>query len=322
MQMQLYDLIVIGGGVSGLSSAIAARKGGMEKVLILEKDNQLGGMMNQCIHSGFGAELFKEELTGPEFSQRFIDKATALEIEFKLNTMALQIRKDKVVTAVNSEEGIFEIKGRTIVFAVGCMENTKEAVNILGSKMAGIYTAGTAQKIVNTEGFLPGKQALIIGSGNLGLMMARTMYLEGAKVVGVIEPGAKPKGRAKYVEECVEDFNIPLLLMHKLVEIHGDERIESVTVAKVDSEGKRSEGSEKAIECDAILLSVDLIPDTALLKDAGIALSSGISTNVQGVFVCGNANHIHDDVDNLVEESRSAGLAAAGFEEGNVTEGF
>jgi thioredoxin reductase len=319
--MQVYDLIVIGGGVSGLSSAIAAKKDGMDRVLILEKDEQLGGMMNQCIHSGFGAEIFKEELTGPEFSQRFIDKAEDLEIECKLNTMALQIRKDKVVTAVNSEEGIFEIKGRTIVFAAGCMENTKEAVNILGSKMAGIYTAGTAQKIVNTEGFLPGKQAVIVGSGNLGLMMARTMYLEGAKVAGVIEPGAKPKGSVQYVEECVEDFNIPLLLMHKLVEIHGDERIDSVTVAKVDGEGKRQEGSEREIECDTILLSVDLIPDTALLRDAGIALTTGISTNVQGVFVCGNANHVHDNVDNLVEESRSAGLAAAGFAEAQITEG-
>lgn len=320
--MQVYDLIVVGGGISGISSAVAAKKNGAEKVLILEKDDQLGGMMNQCIHSGFGAELFKEELTGPEFSQRFIDKVIALEIEYKLDTMVLQIQKDRVVTAVNSEEGIFEIKGRTIVFATGCIENTKEAVNILGSKMAGIYTAGTAQKIVNTEGYLPGKRAVIIGSGNLGLMMARTMYLEGAKVLGVIEPGTKAKGQEKYAVECVEDFNIPMLLMHKLLEIHGDERIESITVTEVDCDGKRIEGSEKTVECDAILLSVDLIPDTVLLRDSGIALTEGFSTNADGIYVCGNANHVHENVDHLIEESRSAGLAAAGFARELVTGGF
>lgn len=309
--MQVYDLVVIGGGISGISAAIAAKKSGVESLLVLEKSSELGGVMNQCIHSGFGKSLFMEDLTGPEFSQRFADKAKALEIECKLNTMALQIRKDKVVTAVNSEDGIFEIKGKTIIFAAGCMENVKEAVNILGSKIAGIYTAGTAQQIVNTEGFLPGKQAVIVGSGDLGLMMARTMFLEGAKVMAVIEPEAKPKGKEIYVDECTEDFGIPILLMHKLVELHGDERVERVSIAEVDSDGKKIEGSEKSIVCDAILLAVDLIPDTELLKDAGIALAGGISTDLKGVYVCGNANHIHENTDSILEESQNAGTAAA-----------
>lgn len=309
--MQVYDLVVIGGGISGISAAIAAKKSGVESLLILEKSSELGGVMNQCIHSGFGMSLFKEDLTGPEFSQRFADKVKALEIECKLNTMALQIRKDKVITAVNSEDGIFEIKGKTIIFAAGCMENVKEAVNILGSKIAGIYTAGTAQQIVNTEGYLPGKQAVIVGSGDLGLMMARTMFLEGAKVMAVIEPEAKPKGKDIYVNECTEDFGIPILLMHKLLELHGDERVESVSIAEVDSEGKRVEGSEKTIFCDAILLAVDLIPDTELLRDAGILLAGGINTDAKGVYVCGNANHIHEDTDSILEESRNAGTAAA-----------
>ncbi|MBP1743133.1 MAG: FAD-dependent pyridine nucleotide-disulfide oxidoreductase [Firmicutes bacterium] len=309
--MLFYDLVVIGGGVSGISSAIAAKKSGVEKVVILEKDSELGGMINQCIHSGFGRSLFNEDLTGPELAQRFADKAIALEIEYKLNTMALEIRKDMVITAVNSEDGIFEIKGKSIIFAAGCMENTKEAVDILGSKTAGIYTAGTAQRIVNTEGFLPGKQAVIIGSGNLGLMMARTMFVEGAKVMAVIEPGAEPKGKEDYVRECVEDFDIPMLLMHKLTKVHGDERVESITIAEVDSEGKRIEGTEKTIECDTILLAVDLIPDTTLLKEAGIAMAGGISTDVEGIFVCGNANHIHEGMDSIAEEARNAGIAAA-----------
>jgi NADPH-dependent 2,4-dienoyl-CoA reductase/sulfur reductase-like enzyme len=311
--MQVYDLVVIGGGVSGISAAIAAKKNGVEGVLILEKDPELGGVMNLCVQNGFGMSQFKEDLTGPEFSQRLIDKAIALGIEYKLNTMALEIKKDKIITTVNSVDGIFEIKAKSIIFATGCMENTKEAVNILGSKIAGIYTAGTAQRIVNTEGFLTGKKAVVVGSGDLGLVMARTMIIEGAKVMAVIEPGAKPKGKEKYVTECVDDFEIPLLLMHKITELHGDERVESVTSAEFDSEGRRIEGTEKVIECDTILLAVDLMPDTALLKDADIALTGGITTDLQGVFVCGNANHIHEDTDSIVEESQNAGLRAAEF---------
>ena len=314
--MQFYDLVVIGGGISGISSAIAAKKNGVEGVLILEKDTELGGVMNLCVQNGFGMSQFKEDLTGPEFSQRFIDKAIALGIERKLNTMALEIRKDKVITVVNSVDGIFEIKAKAIIFAAGCMENTKEAVNILGSKIAGIYTAGTAQRMVNTEGFLPGKQAVIVGSGDLGLEMAKTMIIEGAKVMAVIEPGAKPKGKEKYLTEYLDDFEIPLLLIHKITELHGDERVDSVTVAEVDSEGRRIEGTEKIIECDTILLAVDLIPDTDLLKDADIAVNGGITTDVNGVFVCGNANHIHENIDSIVEESKNAGLIAARFVEG------
>jgi len=314
--MQVYDLVVIGGGISGISSAIAAKKSGVEGVLILEKDSELGGVMNLCVQNGFGMSQFSEDLTGPEFSQRFIDKAIALGIEHKLNTMALEIRKDKVITAVNSVDGIFEIKAKAIIFAAGGMENTKEAVNILGSKIAGIYTAETAQRIVNTEGYLPGKQAVIVGSGDLGLLIARTMIIEGAKVMAVIEPGAKPKGKDKYVTEYLEDFEIPLLLMHKITELHGDERVESVTVAEVDSEGRRIEGTEKIIECDTILLAVDLMPNIALLKDAGIGITGGITTDVNGLFVCGNANHIHENIDSLIEESQNAGETAARFVEG------
>jgi NADPH-dependent 2,4-dienoyl-CoA reductase/sulfur reductase-like enzyme len=314
--MQVYDLVVIGGGISGISSAIAAKKSGVEGVLILEKDSELGGVMNLCVQNGFGMSQFNEDLTGPEFSQRFIDKAIALGIEHKLNTMALEIRKDKVITAVNSVDGIFEIKAKAIIFAAGGMENTKGAVNILGSKIAGIYTAETAQRIVNTEGYLPGKQAVIVGSGDLGLLIARTMIIEGAKVMAVIEPGAKPKGKDKYVTEYLEDFEIPLLLMHKITELNGDERVESVTVAEVDSEGRRIEGIEKIIECDTILLAVDLMPDTALLKDAGIGITGGITTDVNGLFVCGNANHIHENIDSLIEESQNAGEIAARFVEG------
>lgn len=319
--MKFYDLVVIGGGVSGIFSAIAAKKSGTDKVIILEKDPELGGIMNQCIYSGFGKSLFKEEITGPELSQRLIDKTLSLEIECKLNTMALQIGKDKVITAVNSEDGIFEIKGKSIIFAAGCMENIKEAVDILGSKTAGIYTAGTAQRIVNTEGFLPGKQAVIIGSGNLGLMMARTMFIEGAKVMAVIESGAEPKGRESYVQECIEDFDIPMILKHKLTKIHGDERVEGITVTGVDSNGRRIEGTEEQIDCDTLLLAVDLMPDTALLKEADIALTGGISTDVKGVFVCGNANHIHEDVDSVLEEAGNAGTTAAKFIEDLIRTG-
>lgn len=309
--MQTYDLIVIGGGIAGMSSAIEAKKNGMESVIILDKESELGGMMNQCTDSGFGIEVLGENLTAPEFSQRFIDEVEALGIECRLDTMALELTREKVVTAVNSIEGVFKIRGKVIIVASGCMERARNTLNISGSKFAGIYSAGVAQRITNNEGLLPGKEVVIIGSGSLGLIMARTLTLEGAKVKGIIESLGEVRGNRKFLKECTDDFNIPILLRHIVTGLQGTDRIENVTISEVDNDGRKIEGTEQTINCDTLILSVDLIPNDTLLKKAGILLNGGIATDIKGIYVCGDANYIHEGTDTIITEAREAGAYAA-----------
>jgi len=311
--MQTYDLIVIGGGIAGMSSAIEAKKNGAESVIILEKESELGGMLNQCTDSGFGIEIFGENLTAPEFSQRFIDEVEAHGIEYKLDTMALELSREKVVAAVNSEEGIFKIRGKAIILASGCIERARTTLNISGSKFAGIYTAGVAQRITNTQGLLPGKEVVVIGSGNLGLIMARTLTLEGAKVKGIIESLGEVRGNRKYLKECTEDFNIPVFLRHIVTGLQGTDRIESVTISETDNDGRKIEGTEETINCDTLILSVDLIPNDFLLKKAEISLHGGIATDIKGIYVCGDANYIHEGTDSIVTEASEAGACAARY---------
>ncbi|MHC1720518.1 MAG: NAD(P)/FAD-dependent oxidoreductase [Clostridiaceae bacterium] len=311
--MQTYDLIVIGGGIAGMSSAIEAKKNGVENVIILEKESELGGMLNQCTDSGFGIEIFGENLTAPEFSQRFIDEVTALGIEYKLDTMALELSREKVAAAVNSKEGIFKIRGKVIILASGCIERARYTFNISGSKFAGIYTARVAQQITNTVGLLPGKEVVVIGSGNLGLIMARTITLEGAKVKGIIESLGEVRGNGKYLKECTEDFNIPVLLRHIVTGLQGTDRIESVTISEIDSDGRKIEGTEETIKCDTLILSAELIPNDSLLKKAAVSLNGGITTDIKGIYVCGDANYIHEDPDSIIAEAREAGACAARY---------
>jgi len=312
--MQSFDLVIIGGGIAGISAAIEAKEQGIDSILILEREPELGGVLNQCIHSGFGLELFDENLTGPEFSQKFIYKALKLNIAFKLNTTVIELKEDKTVIAVNSQEGIFDVKGKAIIIAVGCVERARGAINIIGRKFAGVYTAGSAQRIVNIEGYLPGKEAVIIGTGDVGLIMARRMLIEGAKVKAVIEKSDVPKGNSKNVAECLEDFNIPLLLRHDVIDINGKARIQEVTVAQIDSEGNAVGGTERVLTCDTILLSVDLTPDNELIRKAQIKIFEGdLFTSSKGIFVCGNAHYIHKDADSIVLEGRRAGVIVSKY---------
>lgn len=325
----MTDLVIIGGGPAGMSAAVAAYEQGIKDILILERDDSLGGILKQCIHNGFGLHKFKEELTGPEYAWRYEEKVRELNIPFKLNTMVLDITPDKVVTATNAEDGIFQIKAKAIILAMGCRERSKGALNIAGARPAGIFSAGTAQKFVNIEGYMPGKNVVILGSGDIGLIMARRMTLEGAKVHAVCELMPYSGGLARNIEQCLNDFDIPLKLSHTVVEIHGKERLEGVTIAKVDERRKPIEETREFIPCDTLLLSVGLIPENELTKSAGITLD-GITggavvdqdrqTSVEGVFACGNVLHVHDLVDFVSEEAEIAGVSAAQYIKGETNE--
>lgn len=318
--MKTYDIVIIGGGPAGLSAAVAARKNGTESILILERDKELGGILNQCIHNGFGLHTFQEELTGPEYADRFIGQVKLYNIEYKLNTMVMDVSRDKRVTAMNREEGMFEIQAKAIILAMGCRERSRGALNIPGYRPAGIYSAGTAQRLVNMEGFLPGREVVILGSGDIGLIMARRMTLEGAKVKVVAELMPYSGGLKRNIVQCLDDYKIPLKLSHTVIDIKGKERVEGVTLAEVDENRRPIKGTEEFYSCDTLLLSVGLIPENEISGAMGVELNpvtSGpkvnerLETSIEGVFACGNVLHVHDLVDFVSEEAAAAGKNAA-----------
>ena len=326
--MKAYDIVIIGGGPAGLAAAASAKEEGIDSILILERDKELGGILNQCIHNGFGLHTFKQELTGPEYAQRFIDKVKELNVEYKLNTMVMDISKEKQVTAMNREEGLFEIQGKAIILAMGCRERPRGALNIPGYRPAGIFSAGTAQRLVNMEGYLPGREVVILGSGDIGLIMARRMTLEGAHVKVVAELLPYSGGLKRNIVQCLDDFGIPLKLSHTVVDIRGKERIEGITLAQVDEKGKPMLGTEEYIPCDTLLLSCGLIPENELSKGleidmntvtGGPIVNESLETSIEGVFACGNVLHVHDLVDFVSEEAATAGKKAAKYLRG-ITE--
>ena len=328
--MTKVDLVIIGGGPAGMSAAVAAYDAGLRDILILERDKSLGGILRQCIHNGFGLHRFGEELTGPEYAYRYEVQVRERNIPFKLNTMVLDITPDKVITAMNSEDGMFRIEAKAIILAMGCRERPKGALNICGKRPAGIFTAGTAQKFVNMDGYMPGKKVVILGSGDIGLIMARRMTFEGAEVKAVCELMPYSGGLARNIEQCLNDFGIPLMLSHTVVEIHGDERVTGVTIAKVDERRKPIAETRQYIECDTLLLSCGLLPENELTKSANISLSpitggavvdQNRQTEIEGVFSCGNVLHVHDLVDYVSEEADIAGKAAVRYINGEAVSG-
>lgn len=325
-----YDLAVVGGGPAGMAAALKAREEGIEKIIILERADTLGGILEQCIHTGFGLHYFGEELSGPEYAGRFIKKVSETDIDVKVDTMVLDISDDNVVTACNKEDGLLTIKAKAIVLAMGCRERPRGALSIAGCRASGIMTAGTAQKYVNIDGYMPGKTVVILGSGDIGLIMARRMTLEGAKVKAVCELMPYSGGLTRNIVQCLEDFDIPLRLSCTVVSTHGKDRLEGVTVANVDEHLKPIPGTEEYIPCDALMLSVGLIPENELSKNAGIELdriTNGPSVDEyretlhKGVFACGNVLQVHDLVDYVTEESQIAGEGAAKFIKGEKKSG-
>ncbi len=334
---QIYDIVIIGGGPAGMAAAVAAKEQGVQSILILERDGELGGILNQCIHNGFGLHTFKEELTGPEYAWRYIDMVEKAEISYKLNTMVLDISSDpsleaqagKLVTVMNKKEGLFTIKAKAIVLAMGCRERARGALNIPGFRPAGVYSAGTAQRLVNIEGFMPGKEVVILGSGDIGLIMARRMTLEGATVKVVAELMPYSGGLKRNIVQCLDDYGIPLKLSHTVVEIHGRERVEGITLAEVDERRMPIPGTEEFYSCDTLLLSVGLIPENELTDGLGVIMTPATSgpevnesleTSMEGVFACGNVLHVHDLVDYVTEEAMVAGKNAAKYIQNIISE--
>ena len=318
----MYDLIVIGGGPAGLAAACAAWERGLRKILLAERDRELGGILNQCIHNGFGLHYFKEELTGPEYARRFIEQLADTGVEVRLDTMVLEVTPERQVHMVGRDTGYRVEEAKSIILAMGCRERTRGAIAIPGSRPAGVFTAGAAQRYVNMEGWMPGKRVVILGSGDIGLIMARRMTLEGAKVLACVELMPRSRGLARNIVQCLRDYDIPLLLSHTVTDIRGRERVEQVVVSRVDGECRPIPGTEMIFDCDTLLLSVGLIPENELTRQAGIEMDprtggarvrENMETSLHGVFACGNAAHVHDLVDHVTTESRRAGAAAARY---------
>jgi NADPH-dependent 2,4-dienoyl-CoA reductase/sulfur reductase-like enzyme len=322
-----YDLVIIGGGPAGLATALEAQRNGVKEIIILERDKYLGGILQQCIHNGFGLEYFKEELTGPEYAHRFIEQLSESGINYKTETMVVRITPKKEIIALNKQDGLLRIRAKAITLAMGCRERTREAIRIPGVRVAGLFTAGSAQRYVNIEGYIPGKEVVILGSGDIGLIMARRMVLEGAKVKAVLEIMPYSSGLVRNKVQCLDDFNIPLKLNHTITRINGQKRVESVIVQRVDENLHPISGTEEEIKCDTVLFSVGLIPENELSKEIGVSLdertggpivNEARETKIPGIFACGNVLQVHDLVDYVTEEGEIAGKAIASYLSGEI----